>query len=477
MAMRIIMAVCMLPVLPIMLGACWFLAGEKNGTQFGITLWKGAGDQPQVLEIQRLYKRELLRDTFICLLLFCLALLPEHESLMIAGMTIWIFFAVAFLMLPFQRANKRMREQKQEYLASLPQGEMEGKREEILVDVTAAGADKHKISQKGLYAGCIFALLAPVAEIFLYRFYPRPWLPKLWVCELTLISVAGAAWCFPLFLAIYGKQRTKVFTYNSQVNMQVAGIRKFYLGRFCTVMAWLTGAFCWGMLGAFYVPSRWFLGLAAAISIIFGTASIVLIYRYWQKIQKASGKYLAQEPLVEEDDDKYWIWGMFYYNKNDSRRMVEQRAGIGTTFNFARPGIRYGAILAAALLIGGMLGMCGWVIAEEFTPVTLFYEDGTLMAKHWKKVYQIDREDVRQVVLLEEEPEIRRKSGTGMKTVKKGDFYSDTYRRDFKVCLNPQEPPFLMVECVDGRWYLLGGSDGEATRDLLNKIQPWNHIF
>ena len=46
MAMRIIMAVCMLPVLPIMLGACWFLAGEKNGTQFGITLWKGAGDQP-----------------------------------------------------------------------------------------------------------------------------------------------------------------------------------------------------------------------------------------------------------------------------------------------------------------------------------------------------------------------------------------------------------------------------------------------
>ncbi len=77
-----------------------------------------------------------------------------------------------------------------------------------------------------------------------------------------------------------------------------------------------------------------------------------------------------------------------------------------------------------------------------------------------------------QIILLEEEPEIRRQSGTGMKTVKKGDFYSDTYRRDFKVCLNPKEPPFLMIESTDGKWYLLGSNDEKITRDILNKIQP-----
>lgn len=471
MGMKITMAVCMLPILPIMFAVCWFLAGENNGTQFGISLWKGAREQPQVLEIKRIYKKELMNNTLVCLLLLFLTLLLEHESLMVAGMTIWTFFVFVFLLFPFQRANRRMREQKQEYLASLPEEEMQ-KKEEILIDVTAAGADKPKISKRSLYAGCVFALLAPIAEIFLYYFWPCPWLPQFWVCELTLISAAGAAWCFPLCLKIYEKQRTKVFTYNSQVNLQVAGIHRYYWGRLCTVMAWLTGVLCWGMLGAYYVPAQWFLWLVTAISMIFGLVSIALVFFYWQKIQKGSEKYLAQESLVEENDDKYWIWGMFYYNKNDSRTRVEQRAGIGTTFNFAKTGIRYGAVIMAVLLVGGMLGVCGWGIVEEFTPVTLFYEDETLIAKHWKNVYQIHEQDMKQVVLLEEEPQIRRKSGTGMKTVKKGDFYSDTYQRDFKVCLNPEEPPFLMVESAEGGWYLLGGSDGEATRDILNKIQP-----
>ena len=38
MAIKIILAVSMLPVLLIMYGACWFLAGEKNGTLFGVGL-------------------------------------------------------------------------------------------------------------------------------------------------------------------------------------------------------------------------------------------------------------------------------------------------------------------------------------------------------------------------------------------------------------------------------------------------------
>lgn len=59
-----------------------------------------------------------------------------------------------------------------------------------------------------------------------------------------------------------------------------------------------------------------------------------------------------------------------------------------------------------------------------------------------------------------------------MATVKKGDFYSDTYRLDIKVCINPKEPPFLMIESAEGSWYLLGGNDGETVIDILNKIHP-----
>ena len=33
--MKIFMAICMMPVLPMMFGACWFLAEEKNRTHAG----------------------------------------------------------------------------------------------------------------------------------------------------------------------------------------------------------------------------------------------------------------------------------------------------------------------------------------------------------------------------------------------------------------------------------------------------------
>ena len=36
-----------------------------------------------------------------------------------------------------------------------------------------------------------------------------------------------------------------------------------------------------------------------------------------------------------KDDDRNWILGMFYYNKKDPAFMIEKRAGLGYTINFA----------------------------------------------------------------------------------------------------------------------------------------------
>ena len=470
--MKIFMAICMMPVLPMMFGACWFLAEEKNRTQFGVTLWQGAAESPGVQAIKKRYKKELKLCVLISLALFFLALLPAHESLVVTGTTVWVFFVIVLLFLPFQRANAGMKEQKREFLSSRQEQGSSGDQEEILVDVTAAGAERTKYSGKAICAGCIFAFLAPLAEIFLYRCWYRPWMPELWVDECVLLSIALTDCLFLLYVRLFERQRTRVFTYNSRVNLQVAKIRQYHMGRLCASMAWVTGMFNWGILCSFHMPAKWLPWLTGAISLWFGAVSITLVFRCWRKIEKSSKKYLAQELPAEEDDDNYWIWGMIYYNKHDSRTFVEPRAGLGLTANMAKPAMKYGMVLLLAFLAVFVLGACGLCVLEEFTPVSLTYENGTLTANHWKKVYQIEQSEIKEVTLLEEEPELRRKSGTGMATVKKGDFYSDTYRRDFKVCINPNEPPFLMIESSGGGWYLLGGSDGEAAADILDKIQP-----
>ncbi len=471
MAIKIILAVSMLPVLLIMYGACWFLAGEKNGALFGVGLWEGAGGQPRIQEIKRLYKKELNLCALFCLLLSFLPLLLRHSSLVIAGMTAWTYFSVAFLLFPFQRANRRMGELKRECLEALPEKEKRSG-EKLLVDVTAAGIQKPELPQNGMYAGGVFALLPAVAEVALCQVWRNPWLPELWVSEFLLLSIGGIAWLFLLYFKLYGKQRTKAFTYNSKVNLQVSEIRRYHWGRLCRNMAWMVGALNWGMLFAIHVSPKWFPWMATAASLLFGICSMAQVALCWQRIEKSSRKYLELEPLAEEDNDKYWIWGMFYYNKNDSRTMVEQRASIGMTYNMAKTKVKVGMAILFAVIFLLPFGLCGWMVLEEFTPVSLLYEDGVLVSRHLGNVYQIKREDIKQAVLLEEEPDIRKRSGTGMETVKKGDFYSEGCQRDFKVCINPQNPPFLMVEDTDGAWYLLGGSDGEEARDIQNIIQP-----
>lgn len=51
-------------------------------------------------------------------------------------------------------------------------------------------------------------------------------------------------------------------------------------------------------------------------------------------INKSDGKDLTS---INRDDDRFWKFGIFYYNPDDPALFLEKRFGIGWTFNFARP--------------------------------------------------------------------------------------------------------------------------------------------
>ncbi len=467
MGLKIIMVICTFPILPIIYIVLLFISDEKNGMQFGVTLWEGAKDSQQMQEIRKMYKKELNLYSLGCFLLFCLTLLPKHSSLLITAQMIWMFFTIFILYVPFVRANSRTKEQKREYKVSFTKEEETDK---VFVDVTAALAEKPKLFRKSLFWGSVFTFLPVLVEYVFYYLCYHPKSPDLWICELTLLSVAVATLFFPLFVFYLERQQTSVITCNSQINLQLSRVRKYHLSKYCMLMTWLTGAFNWGLLFTLHLSSRWFLWATIGISLVFAGVSIVFTFHCWNNIEKVKKIYLGQEPLLK-DSDEYWIWGLFYYNKNDNRSMVENRVGIGVTGNMAKPKIKYTVILTMVVLFLSMFWICGWIILEEFTPISISYEADMLTVTHWKKEYQIKNVDIKEVTLLEEEPEISRRKGTEMQNLKKGDFYSSTERKDLKVCFNPQEPPFLMVEKKDGTWYLLGGNHEQETRDIWQYLQ------
>ena len=114
------------------------------------------------------------------------------------------------------------------------------------------------------------------------------------------------------------------------------------------------------------------------------------------------------------------------------------------------------------LLLLGMPFLGVWLSREEKAPVTLNDSEEVLTGGHSHTSYEIPLDEIETIELVEEEPQIKRISGTGMDSVKKGNYRSQEWGK-LKVCIDPRTGPWLLVETKDGSRYLLGSSEeGEA---------------
>ncbi|PKG22645.1 DUF1648 domain-containing protein [Niallia nealsonii] len=87
---------------------------------------------------------------------------------------------------------------------------------------------------------------------------------------------------------------------------------------------------------------------------------IVLVGTVWLAVKVGSldsdfeGKEIIEDSHSNKvegiDEDKYWIGGLFYFNRNDPSVFVEKRFGIGFTMNFANP-IGYLILIVPIILI------------------------------------------------------------------------------------------------------------------------------
>lgn len=206
-------------------------------------------------------------------------------------------------------------------------------------------------------------------------------------------------------------------------------------------------------------------------------AMIICMYIPYVKANKKMRLYKVQRqnennenPHLQTENDENWIWGIFYYNKNDSRFWVDNKFGAGITVNMAKPAAIVFEVIVLGLTLIVSIGTAAICVLDEFVPVKLEYENGELNASQWKEEYQIEEEDIVSVALLEELPTISKASGSSMENLCKGRWFSRELDRKFQVCLNPKEKPFLMIEAKDGTWYLLGDEEGKQTKEIYEKL-------
>jgi hypothetical protein len=192
------------------------------------------------------------------------------------------------------------------------------------------------------------------------------------------------------------------------------------------------------------------------------------------KTRKMQQKLTEQSGLsVYTDEDDKWLLGMFYNNKNDAHFIVNKRTGIGTTLNLARaPGKVLIVFTALILLTMPAIGI--WMMREESATVSLSVDGTKLIATHTGPVYTLDIKDIESAYLLDTLPSGTKTNGTAFKTLSKGSFKLDGLGA-CRLCLNPQVPPFIVVNTAD-HIYVLGSNEAAETaavyRELLSLGVP-----
>lgn len=418
----------------------------KNETRFkkniavGVTLPLSARTHPDTLALLARFKREL---GLTCLALLALAAaliaLPLSFGLSLTLYLIWIDLCVLLPLVPYVRCNRALKALKKARGWGAPLGR-------TAADGPAMAVQPGKpLSPR--------AFLLPLAVSALPAWWALGWGDT----AAGLVLLTGPA-CVVLFWVCWRwacRRKAEAVDENEALTAALTRLRRQTWRRCWLWGAWFMALLSWTMLLSFDRPIPGLI-LTLLLSAAMAAAMVGLEFRL-RKLQERLTAGSGGSFYVDEDDK--WLWGMFYYDPDDSHLMVNARVGLNATVNLARPAGKVILGLTAAILL--LMPLAGvWVTGEERAPVTLALTEDALVAAHASTRYEIPLADIRETVLLEELPDIRRVAGTAMDTVDKGRWRSDEYGT-LTVCLDPRTGPWLLVRAGETTW-LVGSGDGGA---------------
>lgn len=280
---------------------------------------------------------------------------------------------------------------------------------------------------------------------------------------LYLIDALTVLFCWFGYRYLY-RNKSEAVDDNMALTEALTRIRRYNWGKCWLVCAWFLAILniaIW-LTQHNYLLSLMGILLLSAILVI----TVIRIELKTRQLQETMTAQSGTDFFIDEDDK--WIWGMFYYNPNDSRLIINNRVGMNSTVNLAK---RSGQVLmaATALLLLAMPLLGVWMDHLESTPVALELQETTVVALHTGVEYEIPLDTITHLEYVAQLPEIGRVAGTGMDTVQKGRY--KTPWGSASVCLDPRTGPYLYLETDNGKRYLFGSSTSAQTEEVYRQLE------
>ena len=453
MVSKIIMLLCMLPVLPIIYVMLANETKPKKNIILGVTLPYEARQDKGIGRICKCYRKNLLLSGTILFVLGLLSAAIPSFSIFMTCILTWLDLVIAVPIFLYISAHKKIRRLKQENLWYSERADMK------IAEVKPVSAPLKKLSAGWFIPPIVISLIPVVIALFQPDNAAKWWTILGYACNAMMVLVFGL-----LHRLIY-RQGMESVDENTDLTIALTRIRRYQWSKCWLWISYLTALFSIGFWLTLENPIALllitliytFLLPAAAVRTEFTTR------RAQEQLTADSGK------LLYKDEDEHWIYGMFYCNPNDRHFIVNNRIGLGTSVNIAKlPGKILMVFSAVILLILPFIG--GWCMVEEFTPIRAALTGNTLLVEHIGTAFQAKTDDITDVELWNTLPDYHKIVGTSMEHLLKGKFRL-TGMYDCRLYLDPQNSPFLKLELKDGSIVIIGSSD-DSVIQIYHRLCP-----
>lgn len=426
----IFLLVCCYPILPIMAAVMSNEAKVKKNIAIGCTLPLTAQHDPRVQEICREYKKRVWRWFFIMTAGLVPVLLLPRFSLAFAYIFIWMLAAMAPSFVLFARYNGRLRALKAENGWLSPYGGTI-----VAADLGAKPEELGRPLSKWLFIPPFLVSLLPCVPALLSENEGERW-------GGLILGLTFALCCLMslFFYPLIFRQRPDVVDSDSRVNAALTRVRRYNWGKTWIAMSRLSALLALGFW-LLRESAFWLMLLTLAYTagmLYFALRAEFAVRRAQERLPRESG---ARDYV---DEDRFWLWGLFYCNPDDRRTLVSDRTGMGMGMNLAKPAGKITMGLVALILVIGVPLAALWLIAMDYTPREARIEDGALYFEHFTEKYEIALDEISGTELLDELPSARRVAGTGLDTLCEGRFDVEGYE-NVRISLDPGQGCYIVV--------------------------------
>ncbi len=430
----------------------------KSGYLFSIHYTKDWLSDTERSQFETEYRQSMNRFLLIYSLSPVITFFIPYTSISLSFWMLWMTAAIIASQTPYFKANRKLLALKKERVH-----QQETTAHIVYAEIKNAGMIRRVKLQQFIAPILIGILLAIFSIVYFYR-------QHLEVFSITNIIFALTTPFFYFFAVCMDKMKTKVVSSDSTVNVNYARACKHNYKNFWVACSWVNTGFIAVIVAVMTInitDNVFSTSVILWATIIYSIIVLLFCMRMVRNHQMLFKQYEKNMDLNYDEEEDAWIGGMFYYNPKDKHTMVSKRVGIGTTVNMATPAGK-GFMGFTGLVFLSFPIMCIWIILLEFTPISLFVKNDTLIAQHLNRDYVIAVDTITNLSLENELPKSSKISGTGMDTLKQGTFRNTVDGR-IQMFLNPQNQYYMRL-VSNGVIYYLGGYDDAETLTVYEQL-------